>query len=326
MGILSNWNYMKQIEAYPCASPNPLIYITTFAPAVTPALVDFISWGCRDIVKFKAGIGQPCGRLFKAQAVKAFGPAAVDMAHNILKFTRPVEFGLFWWFVADLASDSLARWDSLAYQMSGCDLPNDTASWQLEWIPQGAMSANVPKPIVGQVTHESGRPGFSASFGAVVPPGYYWQGSFTVKAHPIFSLQHSNLSVWIRTENTHGFDYSANQYPPGYPGAQKSGTYTMNGRARADRPTTFVKMYAMTDQLSIIDDVQGNFTVSRLPILDWTLSPLSCFRDTSGTRVENPAHRNKRADFPTRLDPADRGPGFGPTRRGPPGGKPRSKG
>lgn len=326
MGILSNWNYMKQIEAYPCAAPSPLIYMITLAPAVTPALVDFISWGCRDIVKFKAGVGQPCGRMFKATAKKAFGPDIVDNAHKLLRWSRPVEAGLFWWFVIDLASDSLARWDSLAYQMSGCDLPNDTASWDLKWIPQGAMSANVPKPIIGDVVNLHGVPGYSATFGAVVPSGYYWQGSFTVRAHPLFSTTASNLAVWIRTANIGGFDYTANVYPRGYPGAQKSGHYSMSGQARDNGTTTLVQMWAMSDTHSIIDDVDGHFIVSKLPILDWALSPLSCFKDRSHEEAKDPAGRNKRGNQPTTIPPFERGPGFRGLPRGPTGGKPRSKG
>lgn len=326
MGILSNWNYMAQIEAYPCAAPGALIYITTLAPAVTPALVDFVSWGCRDIVKFKAGVGQPCGRMFKAAAKKTFGPDLVDNAHKLLRFTRPVEAGLFWWFVIDLASDSLARWDSLAYQMSGCDLPDDTASWDHSWIPQGGMSANVPKPIIGNVVNHHGKEGYAASFGAVVPSGYYWQGSFTVRAHPLFSTVASNLSVWVRTVRIAGFDYTANTYPAGYPGAQKSGHYSISGQAKDVGLTTLVQMWAMSDQHSIIDDVEGHWTVSRLPILDWTLNPLSCFKDHSATQTPDVAGRNKRGSFASAVPPGERGPGFRALPRGPTGGKPRSKG
>lgn len=314
---------MKTIEAYPCAKPNPIIYIGTFLPAVAPALIDFISYGCRDIVKFKAGRGSPCGRLFKALSAKAYGPANADMLHNTLKFTLPLEKLLFWWFVADLASDTLARWDTLAYQMSGCPDALQQASFQHHWIPQGATGANNPHPVIGNVTDYTGVPNLATNSGCIVPAGWYWQGSFDVTVHPVFSGYNSGLRQWLAVSGPGAFDYAANDYRPGYDGQSVGGMYSLSGQNTNNRFTRTVSMWIETDQQCFIDDVKAYWTVSQTPIADWALSPLSCLRDLTTGRKEDPAGRNRRGNQPTIFDgwlPKIPKPNLD---RGPPGGKPR---
>lgn len=325
MSFTNTWNLVKQIHAYPCAQPDPIIYFVTFAPAVAPALIDFISYGCRDIVKFKAGIGQPCGRAFKAGAVKAFGPSVVDGANKILKFTRPIEAGLFWWFVADLASDTLARWETLAYQLNGCVELEETASFQHEWIPQGATEGGVPHPVIGNVVNYTGKPFLSTSGGCNVPKGWYYQGSFDVKVHPVFSGQFSGVQTWLRIQGAGGHDFPANSYGAGYGGDGVSGHYTMSGQNTNEHNSQVVQMWIKTDVQCFIDDIKGYWTVSQLPPTDWTLSPLSCFRNLLVNSVPDPAGRNRKGHQPSMVEKwlgqiAEAGPDHGP-----PGGLPRKK-
>lgn len=308
--------------AYPCAKPDPVIWFVTFTPAVIPAIVDFISYGCRDITKFKAGIGSPCGRLFKAAGAKTFGPAFQDPSKNLLKFTLPIEKALFWWFVADLAADTLARWTSLAFQLNGCNLPNEAATFQHTEIFQGAFNPNSPKPIIGNVTNYQGVPGLATSGGCRVPPGWYWQGSFTAKVHAIFTTVGTSIQTWINTGTGSGYDLPSNGHPPGYPGQAMSVGYTASGQNPDLLNHRTVSMWGMTDQLAILDSLEANWTVSKTPPLDWSLSPLSCFRDLTVQRTPDPAGRNRRGRQPTIIDPFLPAPAPVP-RRGPPKGKPR---
>jgi hypothetical protein len=326
MSFTGTWNLIKQIQAYPCAEPDPVIYFVTFAPAVAPALIDFVSYGCRDIVKFKAGVGQPCGRIFKALAKQSYGPAAVDSIHNILKFTRPIEAGLFWWFVADLASDTLARWVTLAYQLNGCNIEGETASFQHSWIPQGATGAGSPHPVIGNVVNYQGAPGLWTHSGCIVPPGWYWQGSFDCQVHPVFSNQNTGLKTWLQVSSPGSYDYPANTYGPGYDGGSRTGHYTAGGQNTSHTALRTVSMWCQTEQQSFIDDVKGYWTVSKLPITNSALSILSCFRDLTVSSTPDPAGRNRQGRQPTIFDgwlPKIPRPNLN---RGPPGGKPRSKG
>lgn len=325
MSFTNTWNLIKQIEAYPCAQPSPLIYFVTFFPAVTPALIDFISYGCRDIVKFKAGTGQPCGRIFKANAAKMYGPQNVDMLHNILKFTMPLEKALFWWFVADLASDTLARWETLAYQLNDCPDALEQASFQHSWIPQGATAAGIPHPVIGNVHSYTGVPNLATNGGCIVPAGWHWQGSFDARVHPVFSGQYSGLRTWVRESGGGSFDHAANGYGAGYAGSGVRGHYTVSGQNTNSSLSKTVQMWCETDQQCFIDDVEGYWTVSQSPIADWALSPLSCFRDFTVQRIDDPAGRNRKGRQPTIFDPWLPKIPRPNLDRGPPGGKPRSK-
>lgn len=324
MSMIRDYNYIEKVLAFPCATPDPILWFVTFLPAAAPALIDFISYGCRDLVKFKAGIGQPCGRLFKANAVKMYGPQFVDTLHNAIKFTRPLESALFWWFVADLIADTAARWTSLAYQLNGCRELEEETHWQNAFAGPGLLPAGVPVPVSSLIIGEQGKPGIAWPTGAVVPPGWYVQGSFELQARSFGTPQQISPMCWIREEGPHPYDFPAKQYPPGKPGGTTRMSYQLQTQV-PDRPRpTQLTMMAMSDVRAISTDMSGTWTASETPVLSWAMSPLGCLRDLTINDVEDPVGQNttrKLGSSLVNLLP----PSLQAVRRGPPGGLPRKK-
>lgn len=304
MSMTRNYNFIKEIAAFPCAQPNPIIWFVTFAPAVAPALIEFISYGCRDIVKFRAGVGTPCGRLLKGAARAGWSPQALNAARTFFKFSLPLERALFWWFVADLASDTAARWTSLAYQLSGCDPAKEGASWEYDGAPPGTLLPDDPTIVAGFLRNVQGRPGVAWPTGALCPAGWYLQLAFTVTLKPFLMDGQITPHTWLHSNLGTGYDFPAQSYPKGYPGQSISLSYVMQTKNPSDTGPTLFTMYAMTDRMAQITNLTGAGHASPLPVLDWSLSPLGCLRDLGIADTPNPAGRNPPASRqPTIFDP-----------------------
>lgn len=324
MSFANNWNFITGINAYQCAEPSVAIYAATFLPAISPALIDFVSFGCRDILKFKLGIGAPCGRAAKMQWKKAVPPKVFDAAGKIMKFEHAFSTAGFWWMIADLTLDSAARWTSLAYKLQGCAPLNDEAHWQWAPLAPKVLFPNVPTVVAGRLENYSGIPGYGTIVGAVAPRDFYAQVNFEVKGHPLFSDGMPNLTTWVHSSQGGGYDFPGIQYGKGYPGQSVRGSGMFSGQNHNPGGATEYLMMAMSDETTVIEEVNGHGSVSLLPPLELYLDPLNCWKDLEASHVQDPAGRNKRGRQPNILDPF-----LGQIPKvplhGPPGGKPRSK-
>lgn len=315
---------MTQFAAFPCAQPSPLITAVTLVPAVAPALLEWVSFGCRDILKFRLGKSVPCGRAMKAQVAKAIPPTFVDAVSHLLKWEHRFSFAGQMFLLADLASDTLARWTTLSYQLSGCPDALDGTYWQWQGGGGEALPANVAVPVGGGIINEVGRPGIAFPNGALCPAGWWFSCNFQVTARTLFSGLPLGLAAWLAERDFTVYDFPANKYPPGYPNQDRTAHYTITTQNNNSHGPKHYTCMAMSTELGLTTDFQGTASCTPFPPYKQFLSPLSCLRDFSIEHPENPAGRNPKTKTPTTIDKWLKGLNPTPV-RGPPGGKPRSK-
>lgn len=324
MTFRNTYNLVNKFAAFPCAEPHPIIIMVTFIPAVVPALVEWFSFGCRDVMKFRLGKGGMCGRAIRGQWGKVIPPAAVDPIAKTLKFE-----GLFSrigqrFLFADLASDTLARWTTLSYQLAKCPDALEGASWRIELGPPGLLSPNQPHPVGGVIRDEKGTPGIAWPVGAHVPAGWYVQLYFEMTVKAFRSDANVGLSTWIRVTPGVTYDFPANHYKKGYWFQTKGGSYTLSTQNTDPHGAQFYTFMAMVDETAWIESLNGYGQAAPYPLTDWSLHPLGCLRDWTIDEVPNPAGINPPTRNPPIIDkwlnPDLHTPAYGP-----PGGKPRSK-
>lgn len=324
MGWEHTYNVTKAIAAFPCAQPNPIILAVTIVPAIAPALFEWAGFGCRDILKFRLGHGVPCGRAMKGQVAKAIPPSFRSAAGTLMKFEHAFSYAGQMFLLSDLASDFVARWTTLAYQLNECPDALDGAAWQVEWTAPAALLPGVPTPVGGRITHETGRPGIAWPTGAIVPNDWYFQAEFTASAIGLYDRLPAQLTTWIQRTSPNPYDYPGQTHPTGYYFQHPEYHYFLHEVQNDTHGSAQYTYMVMSDRLALVDSFKASAQASPGPMADWTLSPLSCFRDLLSEHVPNPAGRNKRSGQPGMLDKFVRQNAPRP-RRGPPGGKPRSR-
>jgi len=284
MGLQDGYNFATQVSAYPCADPSPIIWAASFGPAIAPALLDFAAFGCRDILKFRLGIGGPCGRAMKAQVAGAIPPALTQSVGNLMKFEHLFSKFGFYGLIADLASDTAMRWVTLAYTFNGCTLFTGDAHWQLEPTAAHAVLPNRPYELAGNVVNLQGDPLKARSEGALVPPGYYLQSNFTAEAQSLVTGARIGIKTWMRKDDGRIYDYDAIVHAPGYPDQNATSSYMLSNHQPQQNRTAHYIMMGEVTELALIWVREGAFAVTNTPPVNWALSPLSCFRDLTVTR------------------------------------------
>lgn len=324
MSFSHAWNVLKTLDAFPCAQPNPIIIALTFVPAAAPALFEYAGMTCRDILKAKLGRQAPCGRQLHLKAIKAIPPSAVGVAKTLLKFEAAASRLGNAFLIADLASDTVARWTTLAYQLNGCPDALVGTTWQGEWNAPGTLLPNVPTIIGGSVTHESGTPGVAWPTGCVLPAKWYYSGEFKVEARSLHTGFPVGLQTWVHRVGVSGYDFPADETPAGLPGANvASHTYLKTQNDDEHAPHNYVYM-AMSSETAQIVNFTATGQASPIEPNNWALSMLSCFNDLTHKTIKNPAGRNKVSSFPPGT-PKFISSAVPRAARGAPGGKPRTK-
>lgn len=142
MSIMGNINYMKRFAYHPCATPNPLLLIEFAFEAGLPVLFELLS---ADILDKALAQGKQAWRRASAKQNRSpqktpsgTGPVSGHGRKAGGKFGRkslgqkigPREWlfeavdieqtGMYYWLVADLATEFLARWSTLIYLKQGC--------------------------------------------------------------------------------------------------------------------------------------------------------------------------------------------------------------
>lgn len=318
------YNITTAMAAFPCAKPNPIIMAVTLVPAAAPALFEFAGFGCRDIMKFRLGIGGVCGRAMKGQVAKAIPPSLTSAVGNILKFEHAFSTVGNYFLIADLVSDTVARWTTLAYQLSGCPDALDNASWQTEFIAPGAILPNTPTPVGGRIVNATGRPGVAWPTGAIVPTKWYFSAEFNVTAVTFSGHTPVNLLMWIEKTSPHHYDFPALNYNKGYGIVDPKPHYFLPETQNNDVGPAQYTYMVESSELCLIDSFTATASASPFPQADWSLSPLGCLSALTANRVENPTGRNRTSRKPTVADALLK-PFLPAAPRGPKGGKPRSK-
>lgn len=260
----------------------------------------------------------------KAQVAKAIPPTFVDFVGKLMKFEHTFSYAGQMFLLADLTSDTLARWNTLAYQMSGCAPANDVVTWDIEYTVPEALAPGTPTIIGGRVTNQQGQGGVAWPSGAIAPPGWYVQIWFELEARAIFTTQRVGLTTWIRRTDHGGYDFGGNRYPKGYPGQGAKGSYMLTTQNTDAHFSSQYVMMAMSDELALTTELKAHCQASRLPPADWSLDPLGCIRDLSVEHINDPANRNPKPRYPNILARWIGEHSPVPV-HGPPGGKPRTK-
>lgn len=276
MGVLNNINYLKEVQYFPCADPDPLILITTALEAGAPTLLEFYSWGCRDILKLRAGYSNFCGRKYRAIVAKWHPPGFIDKLHKSYGFFVPIDKLLYGWLIADLTSGFLAKWTSLAYAAQGCIPDPTTQQWTgSPQIPQGIL-ANHETGIVYRISQIGTGGGFVSPTAASVPAGWYISITFSVKVEPLFAGQGVNVNTWLQPIAGSGAHIAEQSFSPPYFG----GGTRARGKAYFQTPDTgFAHGYEWrihVDKTCFIVAGDLQVIISPLPILNYGLQPLSC--------------------------------------------------
>lgn len=108
-----------------CSAPDFYVTVETGFQAVAPALLSLFVPGCTDIVKMKLGLS-PWHRRgisgFLKDAAPPFAVGANKFLYKIGYFTA--ERGLYYFMLADVATQFVTTWQSLAFVAQQCPLPS----------------------------------------------------------------------------------------------------------------------------------------------------------------------------------------------------------
>lgn len=324
MSFKSNYNFITKIASFPCAQPSPLIIAASFLPAVAPALIDFAGFGCRDILKFRLGRGTMCGRGISAQVGKAIPPKLSGLANGLLEFERGFSKAGNWFMIADLAGDTVARWTSMAYTASQCADILQGVSWTCEFSAPQFLLPGVPT-IIGGVLRNISAPGPGPwPSGALVPNDWYIQINWKLRAKQFRGSEDVPISTWMRQTFPGGFDFPAVVGRPGYPWQDYRNNNLFDHQNTGFGGTVQYDYFAMSQEAALTTEFHADCQVTPFEPLGSMLKPLDCWRTLAKGTQENPAGRNTGGTNP--IIPGFRQAALNPKpRRGPPGGKPRSK-
>lgn len=125
MSIMSKINYIKDLNVIGCAQPDIYVTVETGFAAAAPALLSLLVPGCSDIVKMKLGHSPWHAKAIKGLlkgAAPPFSAGANKFLYKIGYFTA--ERGLYYFMLADVASEFFIQWQSLAFVAEQCPLPH----------------------------------------------------------------------------------------------------------------------------------------------------------------------------------------------------------
>lgn len=148
--IFDDINFVLDAFQYSCAPQGPLVYIQTFGAAILPTLFAFSQFSCIDIIALRAGISWKCGKTIKTAARQGIPPWAKSATDFLYRMGPAYLRNLLWqYFIAEQVTHFAARWTSLLYTNSSCDLPVAGAHTAGATMSQfGVIFAGTDRPIV----------------------------------------------------------------------------------------------------------------------------------------------------------------------------------
>lgn len=122
---MRNVNYIAEMNVLGCSEPDIYVIVRTGFQAAAPALLTLFTPGCTEIVKMKLGLSpwhRKGIRAFIKGAAAPFSLEANKFLYKIGYFTA--ERGLYYLMVADVATEFVTTWQSLAFAAYQCQLPD----------------------------------------------------------------------------------------------------------------------------------------------------------------------------------------------------------
>jgi hypothetical protein len=200
MSILRNINYLAEMNVMGCSEPDLYVTVTTGFRAAVPALLSLLTPGCTDIVKMKLGHSPWHRRGIRALIKGAAPPFALEANKFLYKigyFTA--ERGLYYFMLADIATEFVTTWQSLAFAVEQCPLPSAGTAYgyfsAFVYIPE--QETNLGVAAVHNVTGMFPGPGWITIF-----PGF--QGSVawscTWDSYPVRG-EAVNVQTWMTVDD-----------------------------------------------------------------------------------------------------------------------------
>lgn len=279
MGVLKNLGYIKKVQWYPCAQPDPVLWLEAAGYAGAITLLEAITFSCRDIVKMRAGISPWHARGMRALIQGVHLPDAADPSRQLLKFTIPIEKALFFFFVVDLTLDFLANWQSLIFKFGGCGPGTQQCDYQGDnpaWVTVG-------HDTFGTVAYNAVAPGFPCppgpGFHLIVPAGWFWSASFSVTPRPIIASQPPTHVITRVVERLpQYFEYEPKVAEAPWFGNSITGIYMAAGQNKYSHGRQkIIEFQAAADTPCLAASGHMNATLSPYPFVDTRVQPMSCF-------------------------------------------------
>lgn len=277
MGVIDNLGYISKATYYPCATPNPALILQAAGAAAFPTLMSAVSFGCGDIVKMRAGISPWHARNLKAMVKDAIPPEQIDAANKILKYTVPIEKLLYFWFVVDLTTGFLAKWQSQIFKLNACGdnsvMASDTGTFG-SWV----------EPVAGawtdvnyHFTHSNPAYPLAAGANFIIPGDFYWSAYFSVTPKPIFSGQQiGSLQTRLRRIAPSVYDYESPPVTPPWIGNQMTSSVMVTPQKKKNFSQSY-RFQAMCDGPAVGISGSALVQISQTPIGDDNIIPTNCF-------------------------------------------------
>jgi hypothetical protein len=277
MGVLANLNFIKEAAFFPCASPAPVLVMEAAAKAAFPVLLSAITFGCRDIVKMRAGISPWHARGMRALIEGAVKGQPIGEAGKLLKFTIPVEKALFFFFVVDLTLDFLARWQSQMFQLGACGPASQQCNFSGTADVSVCAGNDVWAPISFSPTAIVGDCRGVVGSQWVVDSHDYWQATFDITPKPIIHDQPiGHVQTRIHQRAGIAYNFPAHIEEPGWFGNPVVGGYMASGENERHTAQIFEAQFS-TDVPSIVESGSIYITRSNRPLANQNIIPVNCF-------------------------------------------------
>ena len=176
MAVFKNINYMKNFVFHPCATPNPLLLIELAFEAGAPVLWELLTADVLDkaipaakkMWRDTAGKapsrgapgtpGTPQPRGHGRRMTGKPGRKNIGIPYGtktwLFELIDAEQTGMFYWLVADLATEFMARWTTAIYLKQGCPFDHNCyreGPWQSIFIDQGVAVPILPVLSTGVI-------------------------------------------------------------------------------------------------------------------------------------------------------------------------------
>jgi hypothetical protein len=184
------------------------VWAETFFPAATSTLIKSMIPSIRDIQKNRAGISYYCGLKQLVQDYDQIPGEGDDAGYRwMYEWAAPIDKGLWYFWLTELASEGLLQWVTLAHQYSGACEPDEFDGPCAASEPIGNIDAG-SSGLVPYFSTDSNVPGWlqSPPNSAVVPGGgiYTVGGRLMVRCLPLPPTTDFSIYITVQTGNPPG--------------------------------------------------------------------------------------------------------------------------
>ena len=279
MGTLASLGYISRASYFPCADPNPLLFLQAAGNALYPTLLSAVSFSCLDIIKLRAGISPWHARGMRALVKGAIPATEADQINKIYKFLVPLEKALFFFFVVDLTTGFLANWQSQIFKLDACHDTPDYCEMHGErpsWVD--AIGGRL-LPVYWNTTQVTGvcNQGLIASAVTYRRDEYVqisWHMTFK-PIHPSNPPTSCSMQL-IKITGARQFPLHPFSAPAPWTGNEIPVSGMINPGASTHPPGAYA-FYAQCDQPAYCDQGSISIAKSRRPLFNQGIIPINCF-------------------------------------------------